>query len=133
MNDGSRSFNGLREEWSLLVHSIIDDTEESKPKSEKLILNDLSLEQIMSVRSDLSQQKQVLHLKIEKIKNQIDNLGSVIENLELVGSDPDPIVLEIQTLNDQGQAISSQIAILDSKIKKIHELKDKLVLISNPA
>lgn len=133
MNDGSRSFNGLREEWSLLVHSIIDDTNEPSEKSEKLNLQELSLEQIKSVRSDLSQQKKLLHLKIENIKNRIDLLGSIIENLELVGSDPDQIMIEIQLLNDEGQTISDEIAKLDSKIKKIHELKDKLVLISNPA
>jgi hypothetical protein len=129
MNDGSRNFSGLREEWSLLVHSIIDDSTVTE-KIEKTNLQILSLDQIKIVKRELSDQRKTLNLKIEHIKGRIEHAVSVIENLELVGSDPDEIKSEIEDLNIEGEKISSEIAALDMKLNKIHQLKDKLILIS---
>lgn len=131
MNDGSRSFSGLREEWSLLVHSIIDDNTEAIQKTEKLNLQNLSLEQIKIVKRDLSQQRKHLNLKIENIKTRIDHLFSILENLELVGSGTEEIKSEIDALHIEGEKISAEISAIDMKLKKIHELKDKLILISD--
>lgn len=132
MRDGSRNFSGLREEWSLLVHSIIDDNAETIQKPDKINLQNLSLEQIKIVKRDLSQQKQHLNLKIENIKTRIEHLQTVIENLELVGSDPEEIQSEIEDLNSEGEKISSEISTLDIKLNKIHDLKEKLILLSDP-
>jgi hypothetical protein len=129
MNDGSRNFSGLREEWSLLVHSIIDDNVQTE-KIDKANLQNLSLDQIKIVKRELSDQRKNLNLKIEHIKGRIEHAVSVIENLELVGSDPDEIKSEIEDLNIEGEKISSEIAALDMKLNKIHQLKDKLILIS---
>lgn len=130
MNDGSR--NGLREEWSLLVHSIIDDTTETK-KIDKVNLQDLSLEQIKVVKRDLSNQRKNLNVKIESIKTRIEHLYTVIENLELVGSDPDEVKAEIDQLHQEGENIAAEMTALDIKLKKVHDLKDRLVLITDSA
>jgi uncharacterized coiled-coil DUF342 family protein len=56
-------------------------------------------------------------------------VSSVIENLELVGSDTAGLNKEIDFLNNEGEKISEEVFTLDQKIKKLHELQD---LIASP-
>ncbi|MFZ3231251.1 MAG: hypothetical protein WA160_13670 [Pseudobdellovibrio sp.] len=132
MTDGSKNFSGLREEWSLLVHSIIDSNKSQDEKNEKLDFKNLTIEQIKVAKRDLSHQRKSLNLKIENIKNRIDQSMSIIESLELVGSESSHVKIEIEKLNIEGEKISIEISVLDIKLNKIHELKDQLILISNP-
>ena len=130
MRDGSRNFSGLREEWSLLVHSIIDDTTEHDEKNNKEKLQQISLEQINTVKRELSQQRKALNIQIESIKHKIEHSLSIIENLELVGSNSADIKSEIEDLNEDGQKISTTIAELDMKLNKIRDLETKLIELS---
>jgi len=128
MKDDSRNFSGLRDEWSLLVHSIIDDGSADE-KMQKADLQELSIEQIKNVKRDLSEQRKNLNREIEQIKSRIERAHAVLENLELVGSAPDDIQNEIEKLNQQGEKISGQITTIDKQLSKIHELTDKLIQI----
>lgn len=126
MNDGSISPKGLRDEWSLLLHSFLDEQSDSSQTINKLNQSGMSIDQIKSVKKDLSSRRKKMNQSIEKIKIKIDQMNSVIENLELVGSDVTNLQKEINSLNNEGESIFEQITAVDSKIKKLHELQDQL-------
>lgn len=126
MSDGPSNYSSLREEWSLLVHSFLDQ----QPEEQNLNPNDLSLEQVGLLQKDLSHQRKVFNQKIEDIKNQIEDLNRIIENLILVGSDPTDIQKQLIDLNVQGEKVSVEIFKIESKIKKIHELKEKIFILT---
>lgn len=126
MNDGSISPRGLRDEWSLLLHSFLDEQSDSSQTISKLNQSGMSIDQIKSVKKDLSSRRKKMNQSIEKIKIKIDQMNSVIENLELVGSDVTGLQKEINSLNTEGESIFEQIMAVDTKIKKLHELQDQL-------
>lgn len=127
MTDGSKNYSGLREEWSLLVHSIIDDSEADDLKNENINLQKLTIEQIKTFKRDLSQQRNQINLKIEEIKNRIDEALSVIENLELVGSNAEEYKKEVEQLNSEGEKVSALISEIDLKLNKIRDIETKLI------
>ena len=124
MNDGSRSPKGLRDEWSLLVHTFLDEEADSEKIITQMKSSELSPAQIQVVRKDLSSKRRKMNQAIEKIKIKIEQMSSVIENLELVGSDTEGLNKEIDLLNTEGEKISSEVLLLDKKISKLHELQD---------
>ena len=126
MNDGSISPKGLRDEWSLLLHSFLDEQSDSSQTLSKLNQSGMSIDQIKTVKKDLSSRRKKMNQAIEKIKIKIDQMSNVIENLELVGSDVSNLQKEIGSLSTEGERISEQIIDVDSKIKKLHELQDQL-------
>lgn len=121
MDDYSRS-SGLREEWKLLLHSFLED----HSKQVDLInqVQQLSADQLKSIKKDLSQRRKKLNQAIEKIKIKIDQLSGVIENLELVGSDSSGLLKEIDFLSREGEKISEEIQMVDDKIRKVHSLQE---------
>lgn len=127
MNDGSSSPKGLRDEWSLLLHTFLD---EGQPDSAQLLdqvrSSELNPEQIRGLRRDLSSKRKKMNQSIESIKIKIDQVSSVIENLELVGSDTSGLAKEIDFLNTEGEKISEEVMLLDQKIKKLHELQEMI-------
>lgn len=127
MNDGIISPKGLRDEWSLLLHTFLDDSSETK-KSDEMITqmkaSPLTLDQIKGMRKDLSSKRKKMNQSIEKLKSKIEQMSNVVDNLELVGSDTTGLVKEINMLNNEGEQISEEIIVLDQKIKKLHELQD---------
>lgn len=127
MNDGSISPRGLRDEWSLLLHSFLDEQSDSSQTLNKLNQSGMSIDQIKSVKKDLSSRRKKMNQAIEKIKIKIDQMNSVIENLELVGSDVSSLQKEISSLSTEGEHISEQIMAVDAKIKKLHELQDQVL------
>ena len=127
MNDGPSNFSGLQKEWSLLVHSFLDQAPKDKKIISKLNPQALSLDQIGIVKKDLSQQRKILNQKIETINLQIDKLSGIIENLKLVGSETSEFHDEIDLLHLQGEKISSQIYSVEQKIAKIHDLNDRMI------
>jgi methyl-accepting chemotaxis protein len=127
MNDGSISPRGLRDEWSLLLHSFLDEQSDSSQTLNKLNQSGMSIDQIKSVKKDLSSRRKKMNQAIEKIKIKIDQMNSVIENLELVGSDVSNLQKEISSLSTEGEHISEQIMAVDAKIKKLHELQDQVL------
>ncbi len=115
--------NGLKEEWKLLLHSFL----ENNSKQDELLdeVRKLSVEQLQTIKKDLSQRRKKLNQAIEKIKIKIDQVNNVIDNLNLVGSDSTGLVKEIDFLNREGEKISEEIFSVDEKIKKIHGLQDQ--------
>ncbi|MBC7741022.1 MAG: hypothetical protein H7061_02415 [Bdellovibrionaceae bacterium] len=119
MNEELNS-TGLRDEWSLLLHSFLE-SESPKPElAEQLKNMDVS-----SIKRELSHKRKKLNQSIEKIKIKLEQVSSVIDNLELVGSDTAGLLKEIDFLSKEGQMISEAIFVLDQKIKKIHQLQDQ--------
>lgn len=116
--DEDFSPKGLFEEWSLLVHSFL---EESSPKLE--IVQQLQQLDMNPVKKELSLKRKVLNQSIEKIKIRIEEVNSIIENLVLVGSDTSDLFDELNSLNADGEKISEEILALDNKIRKIHNLQ----------
>ena len=127
MNDGSISPKGLRDEWSLLLHSFLDEQSDSSQTLSKLNQSDMTIDQIKSVKKDLSSRRKKMNQAIEKIKIKMDQMSNVIENLELVGSDVGSLQKEIISLSNEGERISEQIVAVDTKLKKLHELQDHLL------
>lgn len=124
MNDGTSSPKGLREEWSLLLHSFLEDNSKESEIINQMKTSALTADQIKLLRKELSSKRKKMNQSIEKIKIKIEQVTSVIENLELVGSDSSGLIKEIDFLNNEGEKISEQVMELDSKIKKLHELQD---------
>src|SRR3989344_1695597 len=122
MNDGPSNISGLQKEWSLLVHSFLDQDIPDRKLVEKLNSQDLTLEQVNTLRKDLSQRRQGLNQKIETIKLEI-------ESLSLVGSSIEETQTEIEALHQQGEKLSIEILSIDHKINKIHDLTDRLMKI----
>lgn len=115
---------GLRDEWSLLLHSFLDEGFEKQNLVEHMKSSELSLDEIKIIRKELSSKRKKMNQSIEKIKIKIDQVNNVIENLRLVGSDSSGLVKEIDFLHHEGEKISEEVLDLDKKINKLHELQD---------
>ncbi len=119
---------GLREEWSLLLHSFLNEDPHQQTEKQKLVEKmksaELTLDEIKIIKKELSSKRKKMNQSIEKIKIKIDQVNNVIENLRLVGSDSTGLVKEIDFLSHEGEKISEEVMDLDQKIKKLHELQD---------
>ena len=122
--DDEYSQSGLKHEWSMLIHSFIENEAMKIDLVNKIKNSQISVESIKSLKKEFSLKRKKLNQTIEKIKIKIDQLNLVIENLMLVGSDATGLLKEIDFLNHEGEKISEEIALLDLKIKKIRELQD---------
>ncbi len=123
MYDG-RSPKGLRDEWSLLLHSFLDEKANQREVIAKLQSAELSVDQIKVIKKDLSGKLKKMNQSIERIKIKIDQVSAVIENLELVGSATTGLHKEIEFLNNEGEKISEEVQLIDSKIRKLHDLQE---------
>ena len=65
------------------------------------------------------------------IKNDIERLLDVIENLKLVGSSTSAAQSEINNLLVEGKNFSEEIEVIEIKLKKIHEIHDKIIVCSD--
>ncbi len=132
MYDAMNSPKGLRGEWSLLLHSFLDESLDERSESVALVERMkssvkspvLSLDQIKLIKKDLSSKRKKMNQSIEKIKTKIEQVSNVIENLVLVGSDASGLIKEIDFLSHEGKKISEEVFTLDNKIKKLHEMQD---------
>lgn len=118
-DDGShnQTKSTLKSEWAFLLNSFI---EEETPKAK--IIAGLPQEFIQETMRDLSEQKHYLFQQIEEVKALIADNQSVIENLQLVGSDTHTVQERIADLHEQGAELTEIIQSLDNKIKKIRTL-----------
>jgi methyl-accepting chemotaxis protein len=123
----TKSTKGLRDEWSLLLHSFLDEGSEKQALIERMKASELSLDEIKLIKKELSSKRKKMNQSIEKIKIKIEQVNNVIENLKLVGSDSSGLIREIDFLHNEGEKISEEVMTLDQKIKKLHELQDDLV------
>lgn len=128
MNDGISSPKGLRDEWSLLLHSFLEESSEQQELLNQMKSSELTHDQIKVIKKELSSKRKKMNQSIEKIKIKIEQVSSVIENLELVGSDTSGLIKEIDFLNNEGEKISEEVFGLDKKIKKLHELQDLITV-----
>ena len=128
MNDGISSPKGLRDEWSLLLHSFLEESSEQQELLNQMKSSELTHDQIKVIKKELSSKRKKMNQSIEKIKIKIEQVSSVIENLELVGSDTSGLIKEIDFLNNEGEKISEEVFVLDKKIKKLHELQDLITV-----
>lgn len=119
-----KEISSLKNEWSLLVHSFIESTDDEKNNlSQKILNSNLTIEEIGFHKKSLSENRKILHQKIEKIKLEIDRLNIVMENLELVRSDNHSILDQIDEMNAAGETLSSEILSIEKKLKKIREIE----------
>jgi methyl-accepting chemotaxis protein len=125
MNDGISSPKGLRDEWSMLLHSFLEESTEQSRLVDQI--KSMSADQIIAIKKELSSKRKKMNQSIEKIKIKIEQVSSVIENLELVGSDTSGLIKEIDFLSHEGEKISEEVFGLDKKIRKLHELQDLIV------
>ena len=128
--DDSYSPKGLREEWSLLLHSFLDEQVPDQDLMKKINSQNMTLDQIKTIKKELSSKRKKMNQSIEKIKIKIEQVSGVIENLELVGSDVSGLQKEVDLLNQEGQRISKQIFSLDLKLKQLHDLHDSTVALN---
>lgn len=127
MNDGPSNLSGLQKEWSLLLHSFLDQSPTQATLKAKLNPHDLTLEQVKIVKKDLSLQRIALNQRIEFIKSEIEKFISITETLKLVGSNAEDLQLQIEKLHAQGEKASNEIQATEKKISKIHDLQDRML------
>ncbi len=117
--------HGLKNEWSLLVHSFIESSDQEKERFlEKIYNAGLTAADLKSHAKIFSQTRKNLNIRIEKIKSEIDRLNSVSANLDLVGSDSESLHIQIEKLNSEGESLSLEVFEVEKKIKKIREIAD---------
>lgn len=124
--------NSLRNEWKLLIHSFLEETLDPFDDSLSHLKirfkeKTTSFTEIQKIKKSLSTEKKHLNQKIESIKFQIDQLGSTLQNLELVGSDMSESNEKLNELVRQGEETSLLIELLDTKLHKIRNLESGLV------
>lgn len=115
----------LRSEWSLLISGFIENPKDSE-KTLKTVLKEVDPEALKGVIKTLSADRKIINNKIEKIKSKLDHLLSVIDNLNLVGSETAEINSEIDSLTADGQKLSSQLLEIDEKIKNARMIMGQL-------
>lgn len=119
-NSHSSAAKSLNHEWSLLRDSFVDNPmvviEQKSHTVDELKLN----------KKMLSQKRRDTNLRLEAIKNRIEQLSQISENLLLVGSDPQGAQEEIQQLYLEGEKLTSEIQQIENQIKRIHEAEEEL-------
>ncbi len=131
MNEGPSNISGLQKEWSLLLHSFLGQSTDDEKIIAQLRSQDLTLGQIIILKKEFSARRKNLNQKIELIKNDIERLLDVIENLKLVGSSTSAAQSEINNLLVEGKNFSEEIEVIEIKLKKIHEIHDKIIVCSD--
>ena len=78
---------------------------------------------LKNIKKSLSDQRRQMNQRMETIKTHIDELHAVIENLELVKSDPEDIQKQIHQLITEGEQISEQVVLIEKELKRIREVE----------
>jgi|GEM_PF-957915 len=117
---------GLKTEWQLFWHGLLGSEDENSPQSEAELvvagrLKSLTVEQIKQISRALSQDRKRLNQHMEKINSELENSTQTIENLKLVGGDPDEVLAKLHRLTDAGQQLSLQLQKVDEQLKKLRE------------
>ena len=131
--------SGLKTEWALLWESFLgDDEKESRNNdfeseenddsrlsiSEKLEV--LSLEQIRALIKVLSSDRKEINQRLEAVQKEIEQETRRLENIELLGGEPEETIESLGELNDLGQSLSDRLLKLDEKLKIIRSREDRL-------
>lgn len=120
----------IRSEWALLLHSFLDEDSSPIEILDRIQLDPdpMTLEEVKLLKKKLSDERKLLNQRIEVIKAQLDKNNRVLSNLELVGSDTEEVVEDNEKLQAEGESITEKLVRLDTKIKKLHELNDALLI-----
>lgn len=123
-HSGQPVSSSLAAEWSLLLHSFAEADSDQK---EKLLNNiktiGLDANSLKNIKKSLSDQRRQMNQRMESIKTHIDELHAVIENLELVKSDPEDIQKQIHQLIAEGEQITEQVVLIEKELKRIREVE----------
>ena len=124
--------NSLKTEWKLLIHSFLEDPEETSEESithlkVRIKEKKTSLTEIQKIKKSLSTEKKMLNQKIESIKFSIDELSMTMQNLELVGSDMSESNEKLNDLVRSGEETSLLLDQVDRKLQKIRNLESGIV------
>jgi hypothetical protein len=133
-NQDDSFLDNFKTEWKLFWHGIIGEDEnpnESKPSQNPFSpdrMRLLTVEQIKQITRALSQDRKRLHQRIEEIQKEIDVLSENIESQELVGSNTNPTILQIQKLSDIGHQLSQQLENVNNQLDRFHDRELELKL-----
>lgn len=120
----------IRSEWALLLHSFLD--EDSNPVEIidriRMDADPMTLDEVQSLKKKLSDERKLLNLRVEAIKEQLESNSQILANLELVGSNTEEILAENEALHAEGEEVTEKLASLGTKIKKLHDLQDALLI-----
>lgn len=119
-SNNSNISKSLNHEWTLLMDSFVDNP--VIPMEQKIY----NVDDLKNSKKMLSERRREANLKLEIIKNRIEQLNQVSENLILVGSDPQSAQEEIQQLYLEGEKLHSEIQQIENQIKKIREVEEDL-------
>ncbi len=120
LSETKPSTNPFKIEWSLFWDGLLRDHDEPEGDDP---LKALTREQISKLIKDLSAQRKQLHKQIESVNKEIELNSAKLESLKLVGSEPEETLTRINQLNDQGEALSSELQKLNQKLQwvRTHE------------
>lgn len=129
-DDPDPTASTIRSEWALLLHSFLDEIANPVEIIDRIQVEQstMNLDEIESLKKKLSDERKIFFQRIEVIKIQLEEKNQLVSNLELVGSNTDEVQAEIAELQVEGQQISDKIERLDLKIKKLHEVKEALLI-----
>lgn len=141
-DEGSKKtylLNGLIKEWSLFWQTFASedegDDQGEKDKQSSSFSKDpfltgqietLGLEQIRAITKALSSDRKKLNQKLESLRKEIDLNSAKLEALRLVGGDFEQTLQNINTLNDLGESINSQLGKINDRLKMARAREDRI-------
>lgn len=126
-DDGSSSsrslLENLKHEWSLLWHSISGEEIEFQSVHQlgQDFFEKLDFDQLRQFGKKLSDERKVVHQKLEHMQKELDILHAKSEGLRLVGGEAAETEKRIDLLHDQGVKLTDQLQIIDQKLKLIRD------------
>jgi hypothetical protein len=117
----------LLNEWSLFWDSLTGERPQIDEGLDHQQLQAMSLNQTQDLIRVLSQDRRKMNQKIESINKEIGLNSSKLESVRLVGAEEDSILKRINELNDQGQKLSLELAVLDEKLRRARDFERGLV------
>lgn len=128
MNDGSNNSNkkSLKAEWSLLIEGFLEKESENNQIKKlntlsKNIKSSKTDSQIQNEFLELSHLRKTLLLQVEQTRAEVDRLLSVVDNLNLVGSDSNELMIKIENLEKSGILLVQEINQITEKIKFLRQ------------
>lgn len=125
MNDGSRQrkHSGLRNEWSILIQSFIEELPSVQPKNQDFTTHckerGVTAQDLEKYSKYLSERRKSINKQIECVKTEIEEKYATIENLHLVKSNTAPIFEDLERLNRQGENLSKEMIKIDKEVKSL--------------
>ncbi|MFP5520041.1 MAG: hypothetical protein ACLGGX_09070 [Bdellovibrionia bacterium] len=134
MDDGPSSKNksfldSLKTEWSLLWSNLVDEEPKVAPVNEKDLaskVKKLSAEQVRQLSKGLSLERKHLNMKLESTQKELELCHAKCESMKVVGADTTEMRERIESLTDQGVALSEALQKLDEQIRVIRNREQEL-------